>query len=224
MGEKFILNFWMKKILCSFILLFSLATASSQPTLEKIVGKYFRVNPLDRPFNVFMNQVLKDTAFSIINLQKRTDTSLFYLRGIYKNFSPFTFKTELVQFIISDYLVIDDSTKQPIDTLISFSLTATTMPAAGKAQYDQVQNEYKVFNRKYRKSFMLNDEKTQYATNNTTILGQVNDFFVYVPYYIPYFSVSWGNVLGKENYAFSLQMNLNIADGELMLPIAPYRF
>ena len=202
----------------------SLFTVSGQPTLEKVVGKYFRVNPLDRPFNVFMNQVIKDTAFSIITLQKRSDTSLFYLRGVYKNFSPFTFKTQLVQFILSDYLVINDSSKQPIDTLISFQLTATTVPTAGKAQYVQVQNEYKVFNRKYRKAFLLNEEKTQFATNNTTILGQVNDFFVYAPYYIPYFSVSWGNVLGKENYAFLLEMNLTIEDGELMLPVPPDRF
>jgi hypothetical protein len=214
----------MKTILCFFILMFSLTKLSSQPTLDKVVGKYFRVNPLDRPFNVFMNQVIKDSAFSIITLQKRTDTSLFYLRGIYKNFNPFTFRTQIVQFIIADYLVVDDSTNQPVDTLISFRLTATTTPDAGKDQYKQVQNEYKVFNRKYRESFILNDEKTQLAPDNKTILGQVNDFFVHVPYYIPYFSVSWGNVFGKENYAFSLEMNLNIEDGELMLPIPPDRF
>ena len=125
----------MKTIFCFLILLNSLLSVSSQPTLEKVAGKYFRVNPLDRPFNVFMNQVIQDTAFSIITLQKRTDTSLFYLRGIYKNFSPFSFRTQLVQFIITDYLLVDDSTNKPVDTLISFRLTATTMPDAGKEQY-----------------------------------------------------------------------------------------
>lgn len=224
MGEKLLLNIPMKTILCFFLLMSSLKTVCGQPALEKVVGKYFRVNPLDRPLNVFLNQVIKDTAFSITSLQKRTDTSLFYLRGIYKNFNPFTFRTQLVQFIIADYLLVDDSTNQPVDTLISFRLTATTMPDAGKEQYNQVQNEYRVFNRKYRKSFMLNDEKTQLATDNKTIVGQLNDFYIFKPFYIPYFSVSWGNVLGKENYAFSIEMNLNIEDGELMLPIPPDRF
>ena len=214
----------MKTIFCFLILLFSLLSVSSQPTLEKVAGKYFRVNPLDRPFNVFMNQVIQDTAFSIITLQKRTDTSLFYLRGIYKNFSPFSFRTQLVQFIITDYLLVDDSTNKPVDTLISFRLTATTIPDAGKEQYEQVQNEYKIFNRKYRKFFMLNDEKTHLAPDNKSIVGQVNDFYIFKPYYIPYFSVNWGNVLGKENYAFSLEMNLTIEDGELILPIPPDRF
>lgn len=223
MGKKLFLNFLMKTFLFSCILLLGVTTVSGQPTLDKVVGKYFRVNPLDRPFNIFMDQVIKDTAFSIITLQKRTDSSLFYLRGIYKNFSPFTFKTQLVQFIITDYLLVDDSTNKPIDTLISFRLTATTLPVYGKEQHGQVLNEYKAFNKKYRRAFLLNDEKKILAQDNST-LGQVNDFYAHTPFYIPYFTVSWGNVLGKENYAFSLEMNCNINNGELMLPIPPDSF
>src|SRR5690606_8171744 len=196
----------MRNILLLVVLLFSFSNAFTQPTLDKVVGKYFRVNLIDRPFNVFLSQVINDTALTITKLEKRTDTSLFYLQGNYNSFSPFTFKTQVVQLIISDFIVTDDSTKENIDTLINCRISATTLPAAGKEQQEQVRNEYRVINRKNKRSIIFSDERTVSSTDNKSVEGQVSYFYATSVMYIPFLTVSWGQVLGKENFAFTMQL------------------
>src|SRR5690606_34762955 len=154
-GEKLFLKVSMRNVISLVVLLCSFTSADTQPTLDKVIDKYFRVNPLNRPFHLFLSQVINDTAFTIARLEKRTDTSLFYMQGNYKNFNPFSFKTQVVQLIIADYIVKDDSSQKNIDTLITCRISATTLPAAGKYQKEQVRNEYKVFTRKNQRLFIF---------------------------------------------------------------------
>jgi hypothetical protein len=148
----------MKKIALVLVVILTALGSQSQPSLDKITRKYFRVNPLDRPFSTFLNQVLNDTSFIIDVIERRTDSNLFYLRGHYKNFSPYLFKTNQVQFSITEFMVLDEATQQPRDTVISFNMTATTLPFDVKKQRADVREEYQRFNRKNSKYFLQKNE------------------------------------------------------------------
>ena len=213
----------MRNVISLVVLLCSFTSADTQPTLDKVIDKYFRVNPLNRPFHLFLSQVINDTAFTIARLEKRTDTSLFYMQGNYKNFNPFSFKTQVVQLIIADYIVKDDSSQKNIDTLITCRISATTLPAAGKYQKEQVRNEYKVFTRKNQRLFIYKIDSSHTSPDTKQLDWEVMDFYANASWYIPFLTVNWGRVLGKENYVFSMQLIVKMVGSELFLPVPPDR-
>lgn len=212
----------MKKSNLIFLLISLISISSySQSSLEKAAAKYFKVNPLDRKFSVFLKQVIDDTLFVIDKLEKRTDSISFYLRGHYKTFNPFIFKPGMVQFIITEVAVPYDSLETRFDTIMVCQITALTDRKNGKQQQEEVKNQFKFFQKKYGKGYITGT--TDDVLMKTEKVGEMTEYYATLPIYLPVISIFWGKVTGTENFAFSVIIRIKIKENFATLPVPPYR-
>jgi len=78
--------------------------------LIKIVKNYFRSDPYRNEFGFFLKHLMNDPILVNKSTRLRTDTSLFYFQGVYKNYSPYGFLADRTEIRLAEQeLVIDDS-------------------------------------------------------------------------------------------------------------------
>src|SRR4030095_11923057 len=90
----------MKKILFSFFILI-VSTSYSQNPLQSLLKTYFRTHPFDMKFSSFIASLQQDPWFTVETYSRRTDSSFFYLTGIYKNFNPFHYPPKELRLVLA---------------------------------------------------------------------------------------------------------------------------
>src|ERR1044072_1801981 len=79
--------------------------------LLKIVKDYFRSDPYQNQFGFFLKHLMNDPILVNKTTHLKTDTSLFYFQGVYKNYSPFGFLADRTEIRLAEKeFIIDDST------------------------------------------------------------------------------------------------------------------
>ncbi len=117
----------MRKILLFvFIVCFSFNSSFAQEGLLEFSKSYFRSDPLSGEFSNFLNHLLNDPSLQDKQIQKRTDTSLFYFSGIYKKYDRFFFKPKRVEIILQEQSIKYIDSLLP-DTLFIYQLIAYLM-------------------------------------------------------------------------------------------------
>jgi hypothetical protein len=220
MAERNFLTARMKIIYVLLLLLTVSLHSFGQASTYKAAAKYFRVNPLDRKFSVFLNQLMNDTAFITDEMNTRTDSSLFYLRGHYDNFNPFLFKVAAVQLIVSETGIQIDSLK--LDTVIVCQITAVTSGNSTANQEDEAKTQYEFFKKKYGKDYLTSSKEDVIESNKK--VGEVIDYYHSFPLYAPVLTAYYSKVINRDNYAFSIILRLKIKENVATLPIAPDSF
>src|SRR4030095_4126595 len=120
--------------------------------LLKIVKNYFRSDPYQNEFSFFLKHLMNDPILVDKTTRLKTDTSLFYFHGVYKNYSPFGFLADRSEIRLAETeFVIDDSTSLK-DTLVIYQLLGFSNK--GKAGVQSVKDEFLKFNRHYSKHFI----------------------------------------------------------------------
>ena len=201
--------------------LLGMVPVRSQPkhSIVKAASRYLKTNPYDRRFNTFLRDIINDTSFVIDERRQRSDTGLFYLRGHYKTFSPFFFKTQMVQLTLmeEEVLVKADSTSPVKDTIINCQILAVC-EGTGHAQED-VATEFRYFQKKYSKDFSKSD--VQQLEEKGSVVGEVIDYSLPYPVYLSPLSVFWGKVRGHDQFAFGAIFRLKILENAADLPTLP---
>ncbi len=209
------------KIIFILLLLLTVSLHSfGQASTYKAAAKYFRVNPLDRKFSVFLNQVMTDTVFVTDEIKKRTDSSLFYLRGHYNNFNPFLFKAAIVQLTLSEVGMQIDTVK--VDTVIICQITAVTSGNSTASQAAEAKTQYEFFKRKYGKDYLTSNKEDVIESNEK--VGEVIDYYHSYPLHMPVLTSYYSKVINRDNYAFSILLRLKIKENIPTLPVAPDGF
>jgi hypothetical protein len=161
-----------KIVLTFFITSFYFTSSFAQEGLFQFSKIYFRSNPFVGNFSGFLNHLLNDPSLLEKEIQKRTDTSLFYFSGLYKNHHPFFFKPKKVQILLQEASVnYGDSLAN--DTIFIYQLVAY---ADGTEKGEQeVKREFEKIHRVFNKKF-YNSNYHDLKTGETS--GGLHNYFV----------------------------------------------
>lgn len=164
----------MRKILLSlFIISFYFTPSFAQEGLYQFSKSYYRSDPFIGSFSGFLNHLLNDPSLQEKEIQKRTDSSLFYFSGIYKNHNPFFFKPKKIQILLQEVSVqYADSLVR--DTIFVYQLLAYA-DGTEKSQ-QEVKREFEKIHRVFNKRFY--NSNYQDLKTGETIAGGIHNYFV----------------------------------------------
>jgi len=140
--------------------------------LLKIVKNYFRSDPYRNEFGFFLKHLMNDPILVNKSTRLRTDTSLFYFQGVYKNYSPYGFLANRTEIRLTEQEIIVDDSLSLRDTLIVYQLLGFNN---GNEGLESVKNEFSKFNRHYGKHFITQPGN---ITQGTEIVGATEDYFI----------------------------------------------
>ena len=171
--------------------------------LQKIVKTYFRSDPYQNEFGSFVKHLINDPILSSKTTHLKTDTSLFYFQGVYKNYSPFGFLADRTEIRLTETgFVIDDSTSLK-DTLMVYQLLGFSN--SGKAGMQSVKDEFLRFNRHYSKHFITQSSDID---NDGETVGGTKSYFLY-GYSSSPLTVSWAKLDEVQN-VFIITLRIKI--------------
>jgi len=171
--------------------------------LLKIVRNYFRSDPYQNEFGDFLKHLMNDPILINKTTRLKTDTSLFYFQGVYKNYSPFGFLADRTEIRLAEKEFVADDSTSIRDTLIVYQLLGFRYN--GKAGVQSVKDEFLKFNRRYSKHFIVQSSD---LLNGDEISGAVKNYFLYGVAIAP-LSVSWTK-LDEFQAAFIITLWLKI--------------
>ena len=171
--------------------------------LLKIVRNYFRSDPYQNEFGDFLKHLMNDPILINKTTRLKTDTSLFYFQGVYKNYSPFGFLADRTEIRLAEKEFVSDDSTSIRDTLIVYQLLGFRYN--GKAGVQSVKDEFLKFNRRYSKHFIVQSSD---LLNGDEISGAVKNYFLYGVATAP-LSVSWTK-LDEFQAAFIITLWLKI--------------
>jgi hypothetical protein len=204
------INILMKHFLLP-VFLFITHLAYSQSPIQSVTKNYFRTHPFDMKFSSFIQSLQKDPWFTLETYSRRTDTSFFFLSGIYKNFNPFKFSPLELKFVVAEEEIIHKDSLHTRDTVINMQLIAVT--DTGSAKLGDLVKEFKRFHNNHAKKFY--DSMHNSYTKNGAVLGEIESLFIY-PLSIAPVTFAWGAMTGTSQYVFTVtirfKVKMNIAD------------
>lgn len=189
-----------KSLLCFLVVSFGFTHSYSQEGLFEFTKSYFRSDPLTSEFSSFLNHLLNDPILQNKEIQKRTDTSLFYFSGTYSKYDRFFFKPKKVEIALQEQsLKYVDSL--PADTLFIYQLIAFA-DSNSNGQQD-VKKEFERIHRLFNKKFYESNYSD--LTSNGANVGGLHNYFVNFSTLAPV-TTAWGKIENK----FVLQITLRI--------------
>ena len=205
----------MKRIFfIAFILTNSLLHA--QDVLMQVAKNYFRSNPFDKEFSQFLVHIINDPTLTNSTINKRTDTTFFYLRGDYSHHNPFFFKATRTSVIVAEKeLVLNDSLNL-LDTIITYQIAGYTV--GGKEGEQDVKEEFDRFDKKYLKKFVKNDF-TELKVGNT-VNGAIRNYYVRFSFLAP-LSVAWQKITANNENVFVITLRFKVSGNVATLPVTP---
>ncbi|HOZ67900.1 MAG TPA: hypothetical protein PLU11_10040 [Chitinophagaceae bacterium] len=200
------------------------STLYSQISDEKIMGAagkiahdYFRVSPFNKDFSTFVSRLMNDPSVQQSTIRRKTDTTLFFLEGIYSTHKPFFFRPDKVKIILSERETEGDSIN-PAQPFFLYQIVGYAPP--GKEGKTDVQDEYEKLVRQYKRAFDMNHPRE--LKDGDTLSGEIRDFY-FENVSFPVMTLAWstneinGNVL-------AITIRFFVYDNRAFLPIAAYRF
>ncbi len=200
------------------------STLYSQISDEKIMGAagkiahdYFRVSPFNKDFSTFVSRLINDPSVQQRTIRRKTDTTLFFLEGIYNTHKPFFFRPDKVKIILSERETEGDSIN-PVQPFYLYQIVGYAPP--GKEGKTDVQDEYEKLVRQYKRAFDMNHPRE--LKDGDTLSGEIRDFY-FENVSFPVMTLAWstdqinGNVL-------AITIRFFVYDNRAFLPIAAYRF
>jgi hypothetical protein len=205
----------MKKIVL-FITIFLYNTSEAQHVLTQVAKYYFRINPFNQRIGQFLQQLINDPTLINQSILKRTDTSLFYLRGEYKHYNPFFFKATRTQVVLAESEVVLNDSLHITDRIMTYQVAGYT--EGGKDGLNDVKQEFGRFDRKYLKKFVHN-ELTNLKSGDA-VYGGIRDYYFDFSYLSP-LSVGWQKIGTSHENVFVITLRFKISDDVAVLPVSP---
>ncbi|HZI01904.1 MAG TPA: hypothetical protein VEX63_12200 [Flavisolibacter sp.] len=96
------------------------AATDPDTKLKSLAKKFIGYNPYSNKVGSSIDSLLKDIHFKTDTLIQRTDTSLFYIRGLHTLFKPFTLQLDSVKSIVAEVKQISHPSNIILDTFVYF--------------------------------------------------------------------------------------------------------
>jgi hypothetical protein len=205
----------MRKILLTlFIFAFYLTHSFAQDGLFEFTKSYFRSDPLSGQFNIFLNHLMNDPILQNKEIQKRTDTSLFYFSGTYGKYDRFFFKPRKVEILLQEQsLTYVDSI--PADILFVYQLTAYA-DSTGSGQQEvkrEFEKIHRLFNKKFHESNYRNLETEGFGT------GGLHNYFVNFSTLAP-LTTAWGKI--KDEFVLQITLRIKTSSNRAIVAASLY--
>jgi len=202
----------MRKILLIFLLI--PVVTNSQHSFFKAVKVYYRVNPFDRKFSVMLNNILNDTSFVKMEMEKRTDSNFFFLSGYYKHFNPFNFIAAKTEVRLAESEIVVDEASHKTDTIIYYQILG--IAGSGQENKLKVQKELKRFHDRFSLDFSNSYYKEESMEGTSGIY-----YYSLEGRAMPVMSTAWGKLPGEDNYTFTITLRLKVIENFAEPPRMP---
>ena len=214
---RFIMLGWM----ISWLLTGTAYSQISEPRIltatEKIAHDYFRVSPFNKDFSTFLSRLMNDPAVTEKKINRKTDSTLFFMEALYTTHQPFFFKPEKVKVIISERETEADSLNAPQPFFI-YQLVGYA-PGGMDGRTD-VEKEYEKLVKKYTRSFDMNQPRE--LKDGDKVTGEIRDFYFANVSFAPV-TLAWSSNTENGN-VFAITIRFLMFDNRAFLPVATYRF
>jgi hypothetical protein len=205
----------MRKILLSFFIVsFSSSFSFAQDGLRQFSKSYYRSDPFIGEFSDFLNHLINDPLLREKEMQKRTDTSLFYFSGIYTNYNPFFFKPKKIELLLQETSV-NYTDSLPHDTIFIYQLLAyaDSNDKGQQAVKKEFEKIHRVFNKRFYKSNYQN------LKTGEVITGGLHNYFVSYSGLAPV-SVAWGKL--ENDFVLNISLRIKYNANRAVLPASFY--
>ena len=188
-------------------------TAYSQRKLQKAIHNYYRYDPFERSFSNFISSLINDPILTNKSVVKRTDSTLFFFKGEYKDYNPFAFKAIRTEVRLAEMEVESADSIPKIDTIMAYQIIGYTFKTGNGIQ--SVKSEFARFDRKYGDEFANKTTKDLLAGGH--VEGMTCNYFLGNSAISP-LTVTWGNVSNNESI-FVITIRLIKIQNQAMFPV-----
>jgi len=214
----------MRRFPIIFVLMAALHSHSQEPREPEQVSKdnpifqaarhYLRSNPYNIHFSAFLNNLMNDPTLTDKTVQKRTDTSFFFFRGVYSTHNPYTFKASRTEVRLAEHPVVMEDSLSTVDTLLFYQLIGYSSGAAG---IESVKKEFSKFDRRFGKEFYseLGEMK-----KGDEIVGMIKNYYFLDLTVLSPLSISWEK-LDDYQSTFTITFRIKLTQNIAALPISP---
>jgi len=194
------------------LLVLSISTAHAQKVYN-IAQTYYRINPFNKEFSSFLIRLMDDPLLTNKTINKKTDSTLFFLEGTYTSHSPFFFKATRTKIILAEREHITDSTGK-VNNIFLYQLVGYAPP--GKEGVNDIQSEFDKFCNRYKKGpdgvnireLKLQDKKT----------GEIRDYLLSSLIFSP-LTIAWSTSKNNEENIFAITVRFTVVENRAYLPI-----
>ena len=205
----------MRTILVSFFIVFALRSGG-QDAIQTISKTYFRAHPFDSKFSTFILNLQRDPWLTINEYYRRTDSTLFYVSGVYKNFNPFRFVPSELKFIVAEEEIVYGDSVQTHDTIVNLQLIGIIDTSAAGSKL--AEKEFKRFHQSQSKRFDDFTHKTLGGTN--TMNGEIINYFI-SPFSVSPVTIAWGLMPATMQYSFAITIRFKVIQNQASYIIQP---
>src|SRR6185503_5233746 len=212
MGKR---DFLMRKIFIA-LLVMTFFKGQAQDQIQSISKAYFRTHPFDSKFSNFILNLQRDPWFKIEEYNRRTDSTFFFLKGVYQNFNPFRFQPKQLTLVVAEEEIIYSDSLKTHDTIINLQLTG--MIDSSIAIDKTVQKEFKRFHQAYSNRFDDFSGRTLKWEEKTT--GEIYSYFI-SPLSISPVTIAWGILPEADQYSFSIIIRFKVSGNQAVYIVQP---
>ena len=208
--------FFLKKTLLVFCIL-TVHTSFSQSQFKYVVKKYFRTHPLQTRFSTFIISLHKDPWFTIDEEDRRTDSSFYYLSGIYKNYNPLQFTPTELRLVLSEMQIVHQDSLKTLDTIMTLQLMGITdSSAAGKKM---VEKEFKRFHNNHEDRFS-NSTYYSFKSKNGETIAEIYNYYV-SPFSVAPITIAWGFKDETHQHTFTVSFRFKVTQNFATFIVSP---
>jgi len=197
-----------------FFVIFSCYDSSAQQAIYDIAKNYYRSNPFENEFSKFLNHLMNDPTLADKIIYKKTDSTLFFLKGVYASHSPFFFKADKTEIILAEYEEADKDSSQFIHTVFVYQLISHA--ASGEEGIKNVKEEFEKLCRHYKKRFDENNYRELKAGEKQA--GEIRNYSSNYPGFFP-LTIAWATSKEHDDNIFALTIRFMVFENRAYLPI-----
>ncbi len=201
------------KLITIFLLSWQLSLSQS---LYKSAEAYFPGNPFKTTFNKFLYSLINDPLLLEKEVKKKTDTTLFYLQGIYPSYSPFFFPSTRCKIILAEQEEYTDSLAAETYNYFVYQLIGFAKP--GEEGQKDIKEEFEKLKRRFKKGLELAGEK-ELKRGNEQSGSIINYIYKEMPFYP--LTIAWVSSADHTENIIALTIRFFINDNKAYLPISP---
>lgn len=181
------------------------SNARSINALQDLAAPYFKTHPYNKSFSVFLQDLLNDPDLQDKVVNRRTDSTFFYIGGTYQRHNPFVYRPTTVKLVIAESEFTDSDTSRYRDTVVYCQLLVMADSTEKARQF--VQKEYSRLLRKASRSFTHKSYTMSQA--DRVAEGEVTNSFI-SPFAVSPLTLGWGREAASRAYIFSVTLLLKV--------------
>lgn len=209
----------MKFLYLFYISLFFSVTTYAQDQFEKVVKEYYRVNPFEGNFSSFVQALTTDPQLLSKQITKKTDTTLYFVRGTYANFNPFPFKGKRVDMVFAESAIPGNNLLGKKESILYYNYQILIYADDTKEYRDVIKKEYNKLNKRLKKSLPKTDVVPLKGTKNIED-GEIINYAVDNVYPV---TLAWQTITNKKELILTLIVRLSQSNN-VAAPLGGYSY